>query len=167
MQKLVYPYSRKFAEIFEREKNKIFKQVKGVEIHHIGSTSVPGLGGKGMIDIMIGIKNWKELGSIVEKLKKIGFKHIHPKEKGRVFLSRIGPTKLGDTHIHVAVKNGRPYKELLTFRSYLRKNKREVKRFFKLKKEWAKEAKEDRVKYGELKGKYVKEILKRALQYER
>lgn len=160
MEKLIYSYRQKFAGIFKKERDKISKCVKDVEIHHIGSTSIPGLGGKGMVDMMIGIKSWQDLADIVEKLKKIGFEHIHPKEEGRVFLSKIGPTKLGDVHIHIVKINGKPYRELLAFRDYLRKHKKEVKRFFDLKLKWGKETMGDRKEYGRLKGKYVKEILR-------
>jgi len=160
MRKLVYPYYPRFVKIFKEEKDKISKIIKEVEIHHIGSTSIPGLGGKGIVDIMIAIKDRKELENVVKKLKIIGFKHIHPEEKGRVFLSRVGPTKLGGTHIHIVVKNQRPYKDLLLFRDYLRKNKKEIKEFFKLKQKWAAEVKENRKEYGKLKEKYVKKILK-------
>ena len=161
MKKLIYPYYQNFPIIFKKEKDKISKKIKNIEIHHIGSTSIPGLGGKGIIDIMIGIKNWKELESIVKGLKTMSFKHIHPKEQGRVFLSKIGQTKLGDIHIHIVIIGKKPYKELIIFRDYLRKNKKEVKRFFKLKQEWSGKAKEGRIKYGMLKTEYVKEILKK------
>lgn len=164
MKKIIFPYYQRFAKIFDREKNKISKMVKGFEVHHIGSTSVPGLGGKGIIDIMIAVKNWKDSDGIIKKLKNTGFKHIHPKEKGRIFLSKLGPTKLGDTHLHIVRKNGKPYKDLLSFRDYLRKNKKELKRFFRLKQQWEKEANGDRMKYNELKGGYVEEILRRATQ---
>jgi len=164
MKKLIYPYSQKFSEIFKRKKEKISKHIKNVEIYHIGSTSVPYLGGKGMIDIMIGIKKWEELENAVNKLKLIGFNHVHLKEKGRVFLSRIGSTKKGDTHIHIVIVGGRPYKELLLFRNYLRKNKKEADRYFRLKQEWATKTNEDRIKYGKLKSKYIKEILIKAKQ---
>jgi len=162
MKKIIFPYYQKFEKIFEREKTKISKVLKNAEIHHIGSTSVPGLGGKGMIDMIIAIKSWQSLEAVVGKLKKIGFKHIHPKKKGDVFLSKIGPTKFGDVHIHLVKKGNRPYKNYLAFRDYLRKNKKEVQRFFKLKLKWEKQASGDRAKYGELKGRYVKEILKRS-----
>ncbi len=161
MEKLIHSYYQKFVRIFEKERDKISKRVKDVEIHHIGSTSVPGLGGKGMVDMMIGIKSWQELADIVEKLKEMGFEHIHPKEKGRVFLSKVGPTKLDDVHIHIVKIGGKPYRELLAFKDYLRKNKKEVRRFFKLKLKWEKEAGGDRGEYGRLKAKYVKEILKK------
>src|SRR3990167_8808761 len=139
MRKLIHPYCQKFAEIFRREKDKISKHIKKVEIHHIGSTSVPGLGGKGIIDTMIGIKSWKEADDVVKQLRMMDFKHIHPKEKGRIFLSKVGQTRLGGSHIHIVIRDSKPYKEILAFRNYLRKNKKEAERFFKLKQEWAKE----------------------------
>ena len=160
MKKLIFPYYQRFIKIFEKEKNEISKVIRNAEIYHIGSTAVPDLGGKGIIDILIGIKSWQGLRNVMEKLKGLGFKHIHSKERGRVFLSKVGPTKLGDVHIHIVIKGGKPYKELLAFRDYLRKNKREIKRFFKLKLKWGREIKGDRAKYNKLKEKYVKEILK-------
>jgi len=161
MEKLIFPYHQRFVKTFKEEEEKISKAIKNAEVHHIGSTSIPSLGGKGMVDILIGIKSWRELKKIIAKLKNLGFKHIHPREKGRVFLSKVGPTKLGDVHIHIAIKGGKPYREILAFRDYLRKNKREVKRFFKLKLKLEKEAKGDRTKYGKFKEEYIKEILKR------
>jgi len=162
MKKIIFPYYQKFEKIFEKEKTKIFKVLKNTEVHHIGSTSVSGLGGKGIIDMMVAIKSWQELETVVEKLKKIGFKHIHPKRKGEMFLSKIGPTKFGDVHIHMVKKDNKPYKNYLAFRDYLRENKKEVQRFFKSKLKWEKQASGDRTKYGKLKGEYVREILKKS-----
>jgi len=157
----IFPYYQKFLKDFEREKGKISKVIKNIEIHHIGSTAVPGLGGKGMIDIMLGINSWKDLDNIVKKLKSIGFKHIHPKEGGRVFLSKIGTTKLGDTHIHIVKKRGKVYKDLLSFRDHLIIDKEEARRYFNLKLKWLKEFERDRKKYTKEKVNYVKDVLKR------
>ncbi|TRZ79828.1 GrpB family protein [bacterium] len=157
----IFPHDQKFLKDFKREKDRISKFIKNVEIHHIGSTAVPGLGGKGMIDIMLGINNWKELDGIIEKLKTMGFSHIHPKENKRVFLSKEGFTKLGDTHIHIVKKGGEIYKDLLSFRDCLISDKKESKRYFNLKLKWLKEFKGDRVKYTKGKEGYVKDVLKR------
>src|SRR4030042_4015834 len=118
---------------------------------------------------MIGIKNWKEAKSIIEKLKNIGFKHIHPKEKGRIFLSKTRKIKpSSNVHIHIVRKGTKQYENLLFFRDYLRKNKKEIKRFFKLKINWLKEVKGNRFKYNKLKEKYVKQIiLKRLVKKKR
>lgn len=123
----IFPYNDKFSKIFNREKDKIFKVLDNCEVHHIGSTAVPGLGGKGIIDIMVALKNWKKESEVVEKMKSAGFTHIHPKEKGKIFLSKIASTKYGDIHIHIVKIGSKPYKEMLFFRDYLRKNKDEAK----------------------------------------
>lgn len=158
----ILPYYQKFLKDFEKEKHKISKTLKDedVEIHHIGSTAIPGLGGKGIIDIMLGINTWKELDNIIEKLKTIELKHIHPKEGGRVFLSKTKTTKLGDIHIHMVKKGGKAYKDLLFFRDYLRNHKKEAEKYFNLKLKWLKEFKADRKKYTKEKIGYVKDILK-------
>ena len=110
---------------------------------------------------MLGINSWKDLDDIVRKLKSIGFKHIHPKEGERVFLSKIGPTKLGDTHIHIVKKGGKVYRDLLSFRDHLIIDKEEARRYFSLKLKWLKEFEEDRKKYTKEKVSYVKDVLKR------
>lgn len=162
MKKLsILPYNQKFSKKFKKEKNKILKVIKDCEIYHIGSTAVPGLGGKGIIDIMLGIKNWKEAKEIVKKLKKLSFTHTHPKEKGRIFLSKDpGLPSLKNVHIHIVKKESKPYKELLVFRDYLRKNKKEAKRYYDLKLEWLEKSKEVRRNYKKLKSNYINQILK-------
>ena len=44
---------------------------KLIDTHHIGSSSVTGLGGKGVIDILIGVKNWQHANEIINSLKKL------------------------------------------------------------------------------------------------
>jgi len=155
----IIPYNRKFPKIFEKEKKKIANAIGDRDIHHIGSTAVPGLGGKGIIDIMIGIKKWQEAKDIVRKLRNIGFKHVHPKEKGRIFLSERREPTPDNVHLHIVKKGSKQYKDLLSFRNYLRKHKKEIKKFFNLKLECLKRAEGNRDKYGKLKEEYVKKIL--------
>ncbi len=50
------PYNQKFSELFEKEKERIISCLKKrLSIEHVGSTAVPDLGGKGIIDIAIGV----------------------------------------------------------------------------------------------------------------
>lgn len=156
----INPYDKKVIERFDRQKNKILKAIGNFEIHHIGSTAVPGLGGKGIIDILIGIDNWEQATEIIEALKKIGFLHVHLKEKGRIFLSKNTGLSLSNVHVHIAIKQSKAYKELLFFRDYLRKNEKETKNYYNLKKSWLKESNGDRKEYGDLKNKYINKILK-------
>lgn len=160
MELRINPYNKKVSEKFNKEKEKILKAIGDFEIHHIGSTAVPGLGGKGIIDVLIGIDNWEQAKEIIKNLKEIGFCHVHLKERGRIFLSKDASLSLKNIHIHIALKKGREYKDLLFFRDYLRKNKEETKNYYNLKKDWLKESEGDRKKYGDLKNKYINNILK-------
>lgn len=55
MRKYIFKsYDPLFKELFDKEKSKLKKILqKNTEIEHVGSTSVSGLGGKGIIDIAI------------------------------------------------------------------------------------------------------------------
>lgn len=157
----LYPYSKRFVAIFNREKDLISSVLGKCEIHHIGSTAVPELGGKGIVDIMIALDSWKGERDIVERLRSVGFHHVHPKEGGQIFLSRIPHTKHGDTHLHIVKKGTRIYKEYLAFRDYLRAHREEAKRYMNLKRLCHKQAKGVRTYYTTLKGRYVKDVLKK------
>ncbi|MFN6992149.1 MAG: GrpB family protein, partial [Fervidobacterium sp.] len=126
---------------------------------HVGSTAVPGLDGKCMIDVLVGIRNWNEGNRIIKKLKSIGFIHIHSREKGRVFMSKRRNTRRGDIHIHIVRKGTKQYKDMLLFRDYLIKNKKARKEYMKTKKDILDKVHGDRKKYRILKGKYIESIL--------
>jgi len=158
----IISYQKNSGRRFEQEKRKISGATSIKDIHHISSTSVSGLGGKGIIDIMIGVENWKETENLVKKLKAIGFKHVHPKIQGKIFLSKHRKPTPDNVHLHIIRSQSKQYRELLAFRDYLRKHKKEIQRFFKLKKEWSEKAKGDRFEYNQLKSKYVKEIIRKA-----
>lgn len=163
MQKVtLFSYNKKSPKIFQKEKKNILKVLSGVEVFHIGSTAIPGLGGKGMIDIMIAIKDWRKKKSVVSALKGLGFTHIHPEEKGRIFLSRIGPTEYGDIHIHLVKKGSKGYREMLFFRDYMRTHQKEAQEYLKIKHQTLKKYNGDRKKYTISKENYIKEVLKRA-----
>jgi len=160
------PYSRRFAAIFNREKELISSVLGKCEIHHIGSTAVPELGGKGIVDIMIALDSWKGERNIVERLRNEGFRHIHPKEGGQIFLSRKPQTKRGDTHLHVVKKGSKTYKEYLAFRDYLKAHREEARGYMNLKRLWCKQAKGVRTCYTTLKGRYIEIVLKKCRQQE-
>jgi len=158
----IYPYCQKFAEAFKKKKQEIDAIARDVEIHHIGSTAVRGLGGKGIIDILIGVKNWQGAEKLIAGLKQIGFDHVHPKEEGKIFLSSIKESGRGDFHVHMVVIGSVAYRNFLAFRDYLRKHPKEAENYFKLKLIWHEEAKGERAVYTKMKNSYIKGILKKA-----
>ncbi len=113
----VVPYDPDWPEQFESEA-KLIKEALGnlaIAIHHVGSTSIPGLAAKPKIDIIVATKNPE---GTIQKLENIGFKY-----RGEYNIPmHYGFSKRGEKEVNLHVyKEGNPEIELnLTFRDYLR-----------------------------------------------
>lgn len=153
----LYKYQINFRKIFEKEKERILNLVDGIEIYHIGSTVIKGMVGKGIIDMMVVPVDWESRLKIVENLRRIGYKHVHGEENGRIFLSNKVKTEERDFHIHMVEKESRDNKELIFFVKFLNKNEDVRKEYEEIK---LKAGGLDREEYGRVKGEFVKNILK-------
>ncbi len=156
---IIKPFSQEFDSIFKNQRAQIKKALFQARIHHIGSTAVKGLGGKGIIDILVAISDWQDKQMAVTKLKRLGFSHVHKEVNYRIFLSKIADTKYKDVHIHLTYVNSPEYANLLTFRDYLRSHTRKAGLYQKLKQDWFKQAGGNRREYNRLKSDYVRLIL--------
>jgi GrpB-like predicted nucleotidyltransferase (UPF0157 family) len=162
----IVEYDNESPLIFTNIKQFLFKIIPyKIEIEHIGSTAVPGLGGKGIIDILI-VTEKDFMKKTVESLVSEGY-NFNPEvstNPDKPFVS--GSYKYNDKnlhiHIHITFKGSNENKDLISFRDYLRKNPAEAKKYFKLKKKWSLEAGSDRLKYTELKTSYINEVLEKA-----
>lgn len=113
----VVPYNSRWPKLFEKEAF-LIKQTLGencIDVHHIGSTSVPSLSAKPIIDIIVVIK---EPLDVIENLEKLGY--IYKGEYNIPFRLYFNK-KVGTTvHLHV-YEQGNPEIELnLLFRDFLR-----------------------------------------------
>jgi GrpB-like predicted nucleotidyltransferase (UPF0157 family)/GNAT superfamily N-acetyltransferase len=114
---VVLPYNPDWPKIFEAESQKI-KNALGdncIAVHHIGSTSVPGLSAKPVIDMILVIKDPEK---VTQQLESLGFK-----SKGeynipmRLYFNRFEGI---DTNLHVYEDNHPEIELNLLFRDYLR-----------------------------------------------
>lgn len=114
---IVTPYDDKWPQIFDVESNKL-KTILGencLAIHHVGSTSVPGLAAKPVIDILAVTK---EPEKSITPLESLGFKY-----KGeynipmRLYFNRSEGV---DTNLHVYEQGHAEIELNLVFRNYLR-----------------------------------------------
>ena len=157
----LYPYTEDFVNFFKKEKSLLAKSLLKTEIHHIGSTAIPGTHGKGIIDILIAI-DWKNKENVVQELKSLGYKHIHPEDDKRIFLSKIGPTRYGNAHIHLTELESKEYENKLKFRDKLRNDQDLVLEYNKLKENLVKHTKGDREEYTKLKKEFIKRVINRS-----
>lgn len=153
------------AKIYNETLRKLRNVIKkDVPIDHVGSTAIPNMYGKNIIDILIGAKNEQELEELATKLKNLGY---YPGRNNkdmiyRFFASTNEETKSGDVHLHLVIINTERYQDFLTLKRYLLKNKEERKKYSNLKKEILKNGYSRRTDYKNIKSKYVNELLERA-----
>ena len=156
--------------VFTRVKNKLAPVlVGGSRIHHVGSTAVPTLDGKNILDILISAKDNKHMNELRDKLVAIGyFPSLNPSSRqDYIFLaSRQEETGEGDIHIHLAVANTETHDNFLIIRDCLRSHNDEADQYSKIKYQYAKQANYDRSAYKKLKAAYVDELLRRARRWK-
>ena len=154
-------YSAKYKTLFKEMKSRILAEVgHGIIVEHIGSTAVHGLGGKGIIDISIGIRKWSEAPKIIQTLKKLGFSHFHELENHGLFASTKAQCEEGDFHIHISRIGTKRYEDTLAFRDFLRQSPAEVSRYDRLKSNLFEKCEGNRQLYKEKKNKYFAELVK-------
>ena len=163
----IVDYNPNWANMFEREAEAIRGVVKKdliVEIQHIGSTAVPGLAAKPVIDIMIGLRDLSDGKKIIQPLKELGYVYWadNPDDKKMFFVKGMPPYgKKRTHHVHVVEIDGEFWQRRL-FRDYLRINPQEASRYEKLKRDLAVRFRDDREAYTEGKSDYVAEVMEKA-----
>lgn len=150
---------------FKKAKKILLKNIDmDIEIEHVGSTAIPNMYGKNILDILIGVNNQTEFEKVKQSLIKINFV---PSEKSKTenyqfFSSTEKETHDGDIHIHLVIKNTERYDEFIVLRDYLLNNKKEAKDYSNLKKELIKSGITDRKEYKNKKAIYVSSLIERA-----
>lgn len=162
MKKYVFkPYSDRFPQLFEREKARIYPALEGFAIEHVGSTAVPGLGGKGIIDIAIGAGQ-EEFERVKGALVGLGYE-FRPSFSSaeRLYFVAFLPDEEEGTrryHVHVVEPEGAEWRQLVGFRDYLRSHPEEAREYAEIKMAAALEADEDGKKYRKLKERAFKKF---------
>jgi len=167
------PFNPIFPKLFENEKKRLQGTLgDSVRIDHIGSTSVSGLGGKGVIDISVVTSktNWHEIS---EKLKSLGYeykkKDVERENERLFFMANLPDEELGTRlyHIHLSYPESPEFKREIGFRDYLRTHPKEIQKYAEIKKLAAEHAQKFETKdemrdvYGQTKENFIKEVLQK------
>jgi GrpB-like predicted nucleotidyltransferase (UPF0157 family) len=160
-------YSSKFPALFNKEKHKLENILtKDARIKHIGSSAIPGLGGKGIIDVLVAVKK-KNINENREKLQKYNYVFKpNAGSKERKFFEKdyVYGRKTRRVHVHLTSYNGSEFRQKTAFIEYLKKHPEVVGEYAKLKKEATKYAKGEGKKYREYKHKFLEKLNKKALK---
>ncbi len=156
-------YDLGWRQSFERERKKIRKIFgrDALEIQHIGSTAIPGILAKPIIDIALIVPSLRKARCYEKKLKAIGYAiKRNDTKKARLFFTK-GPEKKRTHYLHIGEIGSGYIEDMILFRDYLCENKDAAKKYSGLKEKLAEKYKNTREIYTVKKGKFVKNIMKK------
>jgi GrpB-like predicted nucleotidyltransferase (UPF0157 family) len=161
-------YCAHWPILFEQEKAQLFSILKtlALTIEHVGSTSVPGLSAKPIIDILLVTSSLKALEAAVPELTKIGYESRKEALNDRhYFYKKNGSVHL--VHLHCLEKGAIPVEEMLAFRDYLKAFPKEKERYERLKQHLAEQYAGDRRAYTKAKAPFIQEMIGEALKFRK
>jgi GrpB-like predicted nucleotidyltransferase (UPF0157 family) len=166
---LIEDYKIAWREAFEKERGRLSAMIGqfALAIEHIGSTAVPGLCAKPVIDIAVGIQELKAVKECIGPLSSIGYEYRGEAGlPGRHFFVK-GSMETRTQHLHVELFNGPLWRSHILFRDYLRSHPKEAAAYAKMKRALAEKYSDDRDAYTSEKNNYIEGIVKLALQKQK
>ncbi|MDD5218473.1 MAG: GrpB family protein [Candidatus Omnitrophica bacterium] len=154
-----------WAELYEQEKQ-LLKNIFGdkiIEMEHIGSTAIPGVPAKPIIDINTAIKSLDKetVDEFIEPLQKVGYTYMHEYPNRKFFVK--GPEEKRTHHLNlVEVGNQTDWHDKILFRDYLNSHQEARDEYGKLKLDLASKFADDRESYTKAKENFILEIIKKA-----
>ena len=149
-----------------REEEKRLKQILGencMAMYHIGSTSVPGLAAKPILDILPVVKSLEKVDEAAAEFEKIGYEYLGEFGiQGRRYLRKGGEERTHQIHMF-QVDDMKNIERHLAFRDYLRSHAREREAYAQLKRSLAQKFPYDIDGYCDGKDSFVKEMETQAL----
>ncbi len=158
-------YDPAWPALFERERGQIAGALGDLAaaIEHVGSTAVPGLGGKPVIDMMVAVRDVFDEGQrCVAPLEGLGYEYMG--ERGiprRLFFANPTPRPRSH-HLHMVESGSDLWERHLLFRDYLREHPDEAEAYYGLKVRLAAEFRTGREGYTEAKTRFIEAALVRA-----
>jgi len=161
---LVVDYDPSWPSLYEAERKRILEAVgdKILSIEHVGSTAVPGLGAKPIIDVIAGVGSKGVADECVGLLKPVGYTDVTPEDGPEWFycLGR-GPHSVG-YHLHLVLEGSPFQRKHVTFRDYLRGHPETAAEYHELKRRLSIKYRENRIAYTESKTEFIETVLERA-----
>jgi GrpB-like predicted nucleotidyltransferase (UPF0157 family) len=160
---IIEDYDPRWPERFEALRARIGSALRplAATIEHVGSTAVPGLAAKPIIDIEVLLRSQTDLPRAIKRLTTLGYEHqgdlgIAGREAFRA------PTGVFPHHLYVCSPDSRQYGRHIAFRNHLRGNPEDARAYERLKRSLADRFGNDRDAYTLGKTDFIDAILQRA-----
>lgn len=160
----IAPYDPEWVAKFEAEKSLLQKTMGSWVhdgIHHVGSTSIPGVDAKPIVDVLIGVRNLNEAKECIPILEKIGYSYYPYRSDVMLWFCKPSPEHR-EFHLQLMEPTESLWNERFLFRDYLRTHPEVAQDYVALKKDLASMFKNERESYTDAKTDFVENIIKKA-----
>jgi len=162
----IVDYDPQWPILYEEEKASILGVIGDLvlDIQHIGSTAVAGLGAKPIIDIMVAIRGLALIEKCIQPLQTIGYEYRGEYGiPGRHFFRKPpGDLEARTHHLHLVEKESDFWERHILFRDFLRVHPEETQRYYELKRELASKFVSDRDAYTDAKTSFIESVVNKA-----
>ncbi len=163
---VIVDYDPRWPALYEEERQLILKAAGHLvlAVEHIGSTAVPGLGGKPIIDIMAAVRQLEDAETCVQPLEGLGYEYV-PEYNELIPERRYfhkGPADARAFHLHMVERASDFWERHLLFRDWLRTHPQDAQEYYLLKRELAARFGGDREGYTEAKSALIEAVVAKA-----
>ena len=162
---IIEDYDPRWPQRFEMLRSRIAAVLNelAISIEHVGSTAVPGLAAKPIIDMDVLLRSSTDLPVAIRKLAELGYEHrgdlgISGREAFRANAAVV------QHHLYVCPPGSLEYERHIAFRNHLRVHPEDANAYAVLKRELASKFGSDREGYNQAKSDFVQRILQLTLE---
>ena len=162
----IVPYDYRWPVLFEQEEAWLRNTLPAnliLAIEHFGSTAIPGMEAKPVIDVLLAVPSLEEARGHIKLIEGLdyAFWADNPKTDRLFFVKGLPPAPARTHHLHITEPEGELWNRL-AFRDYLRVRLADADRYVALKRELAARYPNDREAYTAGKEDFVREIMQKA-----
>jgi GrpB-like predicted nucleotidyltransferase (UPF0157 family) len=164
----VVPHNPNWRGAFESESKQIAAALDDnvVAVHHIGSTAIPTIHAKPIIDMLVEVREIAKVDERDSAMQALGYEVMGEFGiPGRRFFRKDNETGIRTHHIHVFEVNSAQVERHLAFRDYMRSHAEDAQKYSELKQELAKKYLNDIEGYVDGKDGFIKEMDKKAAEW--
>lgn len=161
----IVPYDPAWPRLFEEERNSLRQMLStwlAGPIEHIGSTAIPGLAAKPVIDIMAGVHSLEASRPAIEAAASLNYCYFPYQADRKHWFCKPSPA-FRTHHLHLVPIDSREWTRPIAFRNYLRAHRAVATEYEVLKRSLAQQFRDDREAYTAAKHPFIDAITERAL----
>ncbi len=155
------PSSAEYPALFEEERARVRQALDALalDIQHVGSTSIPGLAGKPILDLAVGVRNTDQMDACISPLQAIGYTSFGDREGWGEFFFARGSDEARTHYVHLLPLSHPKWAEHLLFRDVLRRRPDLRDEYGQIKAALAEAHADNRTPYTAQKGIFVQRVL--------